>query len=57
MCICEANLRPFHKKSKIVHISGSAISNVIKFVFTLRPSRGLSKYIKTKVLTTCFYLI
>ena len=31
--------------------------NISISFFTLCPSRGLSKYIKTKVLTTCFYLV
>ena len=41
----------------IEHISGSTVLNVIKIVFIACPSRGLPKYIKTEVLTTCFYLI
>ena len=36
--------------------SESTIWNVIKFVFIVCPSQFLSTYIKTKVLTTCFYL-
>ena len=41
---------------EIEHISGSAVWNFIQFVFIVYPSRGLLKYIETKVLTTCFYL-
>ena len=37
------------KTNKIEHIS--------EFVFIVCPSRGLSKYIETKVLTICFYLV
>ena len=48
---------PRLQKIKIEHISGSAVGNIIKFVFILCPSRGLPNYIKTKVLTTCFYFI
>ena len=50
----EASRRPFSYKIKIKHISGSTVLSVIKFVFIVCPSRVLPKYIKTKVLTTCF---
>ena len=30
---------------------------VMQFVFIICSSRGLAKYVETKVLTTCFYLI
>ena len=29
---------------------------IFKFIFIVCPSRGLPKYTKIKVLTTCFYL-
>ena len=43
-------------KIKIEHTSGSTVWNVVQFVFIACPSRGLPKYVKTKLLTTCFYL-
>ena len=49
-----ASPRSFHKKIKIKHISESTVSNVTMFTFIVCPYRGLPKYIKTKVLTTCF---
>ena len=55
-CGREASPTSFYKK-KIEHISESTDWNVIKFTFTLSASRGLPKHVKTKVLTTCFYLI
>ena len=39
------------------NISELTVWNVIDFVFIVCPSWGLPKYIKTKVLTTCFYLM
>ena len=45
----------FLLKIIIEHIWGSTIWNVIRFVFIV--CRGLPKYIKIKVLTTCFYLL
>ena len=50
----KASPRPFHEKSKL-HISLDQQSEM--FVFIVCPSRGLTKYIKTKVLTTCCYLM
>ena len=38
------------------HISGSTVLNILRFAFIASPSRDLPKYIKTKLLTTCFYL-
>ena len=40
---------PFIKKSKLTISLNQQSENVIKFVFILRPSRGLPEYIKTKV--------
>ena len=45
------------QKIKIDYISGSTVWNVIRFVLIVYLSRGLPKYIETKVLTTCFYII
>ena len=45
---------PFYKKSKL-SISGSTFWNIIQFVFIVGGSRGLRKYIKTKMLTTYLY--
>ena len=50
-CGGEASPRPFHKKSKL------SISLGQQPVFIVCPNRRLSKYIKTKMLTTCVYLI
>ena len=44
-------------KIKIEHNSRSTFWNVTKFVFIVCPSRGPPKYIKTKVLTACFYFV
>ena len=44
-------------KNKIEHNSGSTVLNFMKFVFIVCPSQGLPKYIETKMLTACFYLI
>ena len=43
--------RPFFKKSKIEHISSLKF---MEFVFIVSPSKGLSKYIETKLQTTWF---
>ena len=46
---------PFYIKMKLsVAIFGSTVWNFIKFVFIVCESRGLTKYIKTNVLTSCF---
>ena len=50
----EASQRPFYKRSKSLH---QYSRNVTQSVYTLHPSRGLSKHIKNKVLTSCFGLI
>ena len=47
--------RLFYEKSKLT-ISGSTVWNFINFFLIICPSRGLLKNIKTKVLTTYFYL-
>ena len=52
-CSGEASPKSFHRKIKL---SISTVWNVIKFVFIVCPSQSLLKYVKTKVLTTCFYL-
>ena len=44
-------------KIKTEHICRSTVSNVKKFDFILCPSEGLPKCLKTRMLTTCFYLI
>ena len=44
-------------KIKIEHISGSTVESFIQFVFNGCQSRGISKFIETKVEPTCFYLI
>ena len=36
------------------HISGSSVLNVTQFVFVVCSSKGLPKYIKTEVRSTCF---
>ena len=57
-CDAEASSRPVHKKSKFsVFLDQKHEWNVIKFVFNVCPSRGLPKYVKTKVMITCFWLI
>ena len=43
-------------KKKNEHVFRSAVGNVIQFVFIVCPSRGLPKYVKTKVLNTCFVI-
>ena len=52
-CSGEASPKSFHRKIKL---SISTVWNGIKFVFIVCPSRSLLKYVKIKVLTTCFYL-
>ena len=55
-CGGETSPRLFYKKS---YLSDLLIESLkyYKFVFIVCVSRGLPKYIKTKVLTTCFYFI
>ena len=53
-CGGENSPRTFSEKIKIEYISGSAFWNFIQFVFSVYLSRGLPKYIETKVLITCF---
>ena len=56
-CGKEISPRHFFKKSKL-SISLDDQSEVsYKFVFIVCSSRGIPKYIGTKMLTTCFYLI
>ena len=45
------------KRKKNGHISASAVWNFIQFAFVVYSSWGLPKYIESKVLTTCFYLL
>ena len=54
---CDGDGRPrlFYKKS-ILRISLECLK-CYKSALTVCPSEGLPKYIKTKVLTTCFYFI
>ena len=52
----EAGPRPVYKKSKL-SISLDQQLDTLKFVLIGCLSRGLPKYIKTKVMTTCFELI
>ena len=44
-------------KAKIEHISELIVWNQIQFAFIVCQNQGLPKYIETKVLTTCFYLL
>ena len=53
----EDSPRPFYKKSKIEHISGSTAWNVVQFVFIVCPSGCVPKYTKTKAVITCFDFI
>ena len=55
-CGGETSSGPFYKKSKL-SISLNQQSEMLKFVFIVYPGWDLQKYIETKVLTTCFYLI
>ena len=50
-CGGEALPRPFFNKSKIEHISSLKF---VQFVFIVSPSKGLSKYIETKLQTTWY---
>ena len=45
------------RKIEIEHVSGSPVLNVAKFFSIVYPNQGLLKYIKIKVLGTCFYLV
>ena len=47
----------FFLKIKIDHISGSTVGNVAQFACIVCLSGGLPKYIKTKLQTTCIYVI
>ena len=53
----ETSPRPFFWKNQIWAISGSTVWTYMQFVFIVFPSRRLTKYIETKVLTTRFYSI
>ena len=53
----EDSPRPFYKKSKIEHISGSTAWNVVQFVFIVCPSGCVPEYTKTKAVITCFDFI
>ena len=55
-CGGEASPRPFYIKIKIERISRSTAWNAINFVFSVYPSGGLPKHIKTKVLINCIKL-
>ena len=55
-CAGEASSRPFYKKSES-SISLDQQSEMLQFVFIVCPSQGLPKYIKTKVLSACFYFV
>ena len=52
----EASVGPFYKNSKL-SISLDQPSKSFFLLHLLCPRLGLQKYIKTNVLTTCFYLI
>ena len=56
-CGWEANPRTFYKKIKLGQSLDQEPENVINFVFIVCPRGGLLEYMKTKVLSTCFYLI
>ena len=45
----ETTPRPFSEKNKNKYISGSTVKNCMQFVFIVCRSRGLPKYIETKV--------
>ena len=51
-----ASLTAFYKKSKLRKSVDQQYESY-KVFFIVCPTRSLPKYIKTKVLTTCFYLI
>ena len=48
---------PFMKNQNWAYLWIEDVEDVIKFVFIVCSSRGLPKYIKIKVPSTCFYLI
>ena len=50
--LIEYNMRNIFLEKSYTKYNGK----VLKFVFIVCPSRGLPRYIKTKLLTTCFYL-
>ena len=49
--VVETLVRDLFKKTKIKHISGSAVWNFTQFIFIVYPSRRLSEYIESKLLT------
>ena len=51
--LIEYNIRNTFLK---IHAHYEVMKLAIKFVLVVYASRGLPKYVKTKVLTTCFYL-
>ena len=51
----KASPRPFYKNSKL-SMSLDQQSKMLSGFFIVCPSGGLPKYIKIKMLTTCFYL-
>ena len=55
-CGGETSPRTFSRKSNWANL-GSTVWDFIQFVFIVCPSRGLPKYIASKMLTTCFYFI
>ena len=55
-CNGETSPRPFCKQSELSISLGLQFWNVREFVFIAYPSGRLPKDIKTKILTTCFYL-
>ena len=55
-CGGETIHRPYSKKWKL-SISLEKYSNVLCSFFIVCPSQGLSKYVKIKLQTTCFYFI
>ena len=48
---------PFMKTQSWTYLWIEDVEGVINFVFTVCSIRGLPKYIKIKVPSTCFYLI
>ena len=56
-CDGEASPRPFHEKSKLsIHLDQQS-ENLYSLFLVHVQVLCLQKYIKTKVATTCFYLI
>ena len=53
----DASLRPFNNKSKLGMSLDQESEILLKFVFVVCVSQGLPTYVKTKVMTTCFYLL